>query len=182
MIIRRLVPADATAYVALRLRVLREYPEAFTSSDDEEAARPLAWTEARLTARDVPAKFVLGACSERGELLGSVALSVEERRKQRHKALLFGMFTAPQARGRGVGRALLGECLAQALAIPDLEQVILTVTEGNAAEKLYAAVGFVRFGVEPRAIRHAGEYFAKVHMVLDLRPLRASVPGPRPAR
>jgi RimJ/RimL family protein N-acetyltransferase len=165
VLIRRLAAADAEPYLALRQRMLREHPDAFTSSHDEEARRALAWTESRLTAQEAPPKFVLGAFSDDGALIGSVGLSGEERQKQRHKALLFGMFTAPEARGHGVGRALLHECLAQAAASPFLEQVILTVTEGNAAEKLYAAAGFERFGVEPRAIQVEGRYFGKVHMV-----------------
>jgi RimJ/RimL family protein N-acetyltransferase len=149
--------------------MLREEPHAFTSSHDEEALKPLSWTQARLTASDAPpVKFVLGAFSEAGELIGSVGLSVEERRKQRHKALLFGMFTATEARNKGVGRALLAECLERASRIPGLEQVNLSVTDGNAAERLYASVGFVRFGLEPRALNCDGEYFGKVHMVLRL--------------
>lgn len=73
--------------------------------------------------------------------------------EERHKGHLFGMFTAPEARNRGVGSALIEACLADAALIPGLEQVTLTVTEGNPAERLYAAAGFQRFGVEPRAIR-----------------------------
>jgi RimJ/RimL family protein N-acetyltransferase len=165
VLIRRLGAADAQAYLALRQRMLREHPEAFTSSHDEEARRPISWTESRLTAQDSPLKFVLGAFSDDGALVGSVGLSAEERQKQRHKALLFGMFTATEARGQGIGRALLDECLAQAVASPMIEQIILTVTEGNAAEKLYAAAGFERFGVEPRAIQCEGRYFGKVHMM-----------------
>jgi RimJ/RimL family protein N-acetyltransferase len=165
VLIRRLTAADAKPYLSLRLGMLREHPDAFTSSHDEEARRPIAWTEARLTAEEAPLKFVLGAFSEDGALTGSVGLSGEEREKQRHKALLFGMFTAPEARGKGVGRALLMECIAQAQTAPPLEQIILTVTEGNAAERLYVAAGFQRFGVEPRAIRSGGNYYGKVHMV-----------------
>lgn len=149
--------------------MLREQPHAFTSSYEEEARKPLSWTKARLQASDAPpARFVLGAFPGDGLLVGSVGLSVEEKAKQRHKALLFGMFTAPEHRNRGVGRALLAACLDRASRIPGLEQVNLTVTEGNAAERLYASAGFQRFGVEPRAIKCDGEYYGKVHMVLRL--------------
>lgn len=164
MKIRLLAPADAQAYHELRLRMLREHPEAFTSSFEEESAKPLSWVQERLAARTAPpAKVVLGAFSPEGRLLGSVGLSGEAREKQRHKAVLFGMFTATDARGQGVGKALLAECLEQARALR-LEHVVLTVTEGNPAERLYAAAGFVRFGVEPRAIRVAGKFYGKVHM------------------
>jgi RimJ/RimL family protein N-acetyltransferase len=170
MEIRLLNEADAESYGDLRLRMLREHPHAFTSSHDEEALKPLSWVQERLKAREVsPVKFVLGAFSETGGLLGSVGLSVEEKLKQRHKALLFGMFTATEERHKGVGRALLAECLNRASRVPELEQINLTVTEGNAAERLYASVGFERFGIERRAIKCDGEYYGKVHMVLRLK-------------
>jgi RimJ/RimL family protein N-acetyltransferase len=170
MEIRLLNEADAESYCDLRLRMLREQPHAFTSSHDEEALKPLSWTQARLKASEVsPVKFVLGAFSETDRLLGSVGLSVEEKLKQRHKALLFGMFTATEERNKGIGRALLMECLDRASRVPGLEQINLTVTEGNAAERLYASVGFDRFGIEPRAIKCDGKYYGKVHMVLRLK-------------
>ena len=78
------------------------------------------------------------------------------------------MFTTPEERNKGIGRTLLDACLARAAAIADLEQINLTVTEGNAAERLYASVGFQRFGVEPRAIKCDGRYYGKVHMALYL--------------
>lgn len=167
--VRRLTAADAATYRELRLRMLRAHPDAFTSSYDEEERKPLTWVEQRLAARDQPASIVLGAFLPGEVLVGSVGLSAGEREKERHIGHLFGIFTAPEARNRGVGSALIEACLADAALIPGLEQVTLTVTEGNPAERLYAAAGFQRFGVEPRAIRVGDVYFGKVHMVLLLK-------------
>ena len=47
-VIRRLMPDDAGEYRTLRLRALRDPPDAFTSSFEEEQLRPLAWAQARL--------------------------------------------------------------------------------------------------------------------------------------
>lgn len=172
MEIRLLTESDAEAYGHLRLRMLREHPEAFVSSHEEEVLKPLSWTQDRLKASEVsPVRFVLGAFSEAGRLLGSVGLSVEEKLKQRHKAFLFGMFTAPEERNKGIGRALLVDCLGRAERVPGLEQVYLTVTGGNAAEQLYASVGFERFGMEQRALKCDGKYYPKIYMVLALRGL-----------
>ena len=45
----------------------------------------------------------------------------------------------------------------------------LHVTVGNeAAERLYRALGFRRYGVEERALRIAGRFFDEAMMVLDL--------------
>ena len=168
MQIRQLERNDASPYHVLRLRMLRTYPDAFTSSYEEDSLKPLAWAEKRITqGKESPHDFVLGAFADSGEMIGSVGLAVETRMKQRHKALLFGMYVAPEAGSQGVGRALLSACLDRARGIPGLEQVYLTVTATNdRARKLYEAAGFAIFGVEERAIKVGNEYFAKAHMVL----------------
>ena len=177
MHIRELAPSDVDQYTALRLRMLREYSEAFTSSFDEEAIKPLTWAQKRISpGDDAPHDFVLGAFSEDGTLIGSIGLAVESRCKQRHKALLFGMFVAPEEMSAGVGRGLLDACLDRARCIPDLEQINLTVTATNArAMRLYEAAGFRTFGMEERALKIGGAYHTKAHMVMCL------VPSPKPA-
>jgi RimJ/RimL family protein N-acetyltransferase len=169
MQIRELTREDAAGYYALRLRMLREHPEAFTSSFEEESKKPLAWAERRIApGEEAPHNFVLGAYSEAGELVGTVGFSVEARMKQRHKGLLFGMYVAPEAASHGIGRALLAACLHRARGVPQVEQINLTVTAANErARRLYEAAGFRSFGVEERAIRVGGAYHSKVYMVLQ---------------
>lgn len=166
MEIRRLAPADAEAYRALRLRGLAGHPDAFTSSLDEEARRPLADTLARLQpdgAEIVWGAFVAAA------LAGFAGLARERRAKNRHKAVVFGMYVAPEHTGAGVGAALLARVVDEARRMPGLEQLVLTVTDNNArALRLYERQGFRSFGVEPRAIRVDGDYFGKNHMILLL--------------
>ena len=170
MQIRELAASDAAQYTELRLRMLREYSEAFTSSFEEDSVKSLAWVQQRLApGKDAPHNFVLGAFSEDGTLIGSVGLSVEVRSKQRHKGLLFGMYVAPEQMSRGVGRALLDACLHRAQDIPAFEQINLTVTATNArAVRLYEAAGFRIFGVEERALKIDGAYHPKAHMVIYL--------------
>lgn len=168
--VRRLGPADALAYHALRLRGLTEYPLAFTSSAEEEAARPLDWSAQRLTgAPQRPNDWFLGAFVD-GQLQGLVGLQGRYRPKERHNATVVGLFVAPEASGRGLGRALMAELLQGAGARPELLQLDLTVTEGNArAQALYVSLGFTVYGVLPRAVRVDGRDYAKIHMVCPLR-------------
>jgi RimJ/RimL family protein N-acetyltransferase len=168
--IRQLGPEDAVIYRALRLRMLREHPEAFASSFEAEAAKPLSWAQSRLTPSiGAPRKFVLGAFAAGAELIGSVGLAVEEREKEWHKGFVFGMFVAPEAGARGVGRALLAECIRMARRVPGLELLTLTVTSSNLrALRFYEAAGFRAFGIEERAIKVSGRYYPMAHMVLDL--------------
>jgi ribosomal protein S18 acetylase RimI-like enzyme len=168
--IRLLAPEDALFYRALRLRALREHPEAFTSSFEEEAVRPLGWSETRLGADPTrPHDFFLGAFLE-GALVGMVGLQGRYRAKERHNASVVGMFVAPEAGGLGLGRALMQDLLERARALAALEQLYLTVTQGNErAQALYERCGFLVYGVLPRAIKVDGDDCAKVHMVLRLR-------------
>jgi RimJ/RimL family protein N-acetyltransferase len=170
MRVRELAPGDAAPYAELRLRMLREYSEAFTSSFEEDSVKPLVWAQQRIVpGKDAPHDFVLGAFAEDGALIGSVGLAVQGRTKQRHKALLFGMYVAPEQMAHGIGRALLDACLDRARSIPGLEQINLTVTITSArAVRFYEAAGFRIFGVEERALKIDGAYHPNAHMVLYL--------------
>ena len=164
--IRQLTPADAAAFQALRLRSLRESPEAFGSSYDEEVSRPLTAVAERLEATRTPtAKVVFGAFTN-GALVGVVGCVQESRVKARHKAVIWGMYVAPEARGQGVGRALLDRAVAEARAWPNVERIILsTVERATAAHALYRSAGFTPYAREADAFRQSGrsdtlEYFA----------------------
>ena len=164
MIVRMLGPADATLYRSLRLRALREHPDAFTSSYAEDREQPVEAAAQRLAAHPFWGAY------RHAELYGFVGLERELRAKNRHKATVMGMYVAPEAAGQGVARALLDALLAHARA-NGVESLVLTVTEGNErAQRLYASAGFRSFGIEPDAIRVAGRSHAKNHMHLNLAP------------
>jgi GNAT superfamily N-acetyltransferase len=163
--IRQLTPADAPIYRAFRLRGLREHPDAFTSSFEEEATRPLVVTEQRLAAGGDTC--ILRAFDD-DVLAGAVGLTRETRRKSAHKGTLIAMYVQPELARRGIGRALVAAIIAHART-SGLEQLVLTVTASNVhARTLYASAGFATFGVEPRAIAVDGVYYAKEHMTMRL--------------
>ena len=166
MQIRLLLPADADAYRRLRLRALREHPEAFTSSHEAEALRAPEWHAQRLAGTDTQ---FWGAWAD-GQLFGVVGVDREQRVKNRHKGTVVGLYVAPEFKGLHAGRALLEAAVAQA-RIAGIELLVLTVTAGNdAALHLYERLGFRSFGVEPRAIKVGGQPFDKNHMFLELAP------------
>ena len=170
IVIRQLLADDAGPYRALRLRALREFPQAFTSSHEEESGKPLEWSERRLEPDPQRPHDVFMGAFESDTLCAMAGLQGRYRAKERHNATVVGMYVAPECAGKGIGAALLQGLINRAHSMPDLEQIDLTVTAGNGhAQALYRRCGFVDYGRLERAIRVDGEYFAKLHMVLVLR-------------
>ena len=158
--LRRLGPADAPRYRALRLAGLRAFPHAFRPDAEEALAQPLSWAEQRLAR---PGEYWFGAFDGE-ELVGAVCLRTQEGRKIRHSASLNALVVDPSRQRRGIGAALVAHLLGFARGLGYLRQLTLTVHDGNtAAERLYDAFGFREFGREPDAFLHDGKYYAKQH-------------------
>ena len=169
MRIARLQASDAAEYRRLMLLAYEQAADAFTSTAAERANEPEAFWVRRI-ADPTGLSAAFGAFDAHG-LVGTVALEFSAKPKTLHKALVIGMFVAPEARGTGAARELLQAALACARQRPGIRLLTLTVTEGNEpAIRLYQRAGFDAFGVEPLAILTPGGYRGKVHMALDLAP------------
>lgn len=170
--LRRLAPADAAIYQALRLSALKETPAAYGSSYDEEKDAPTSMIEGILADR--PDRATFGAFRA-GKLVGLVSLAREGLHNTAHKGLVWGMYVRPDARGHGVGRELLLEAIALARQMPGLLQVNLAVGATNLpALRLYESVGFRAFGIEAGAMLVQGQPVDEIHMQLRLAPLDGS--------
>lgn len=164
--IRILNPEDASALSALRLRALREHPEAFATSEAEELERSPEETVQRISPG--PSQVTLGAF-EGSELVGMAALVRSARPKQQHWATLTAMYVLPEARGNGFGQALLDHVIQIALEW-GVSDVALAVTVGNeAARSLYSSAGFLSYGVEPRSLMVERRFYDVELMNLQLR-------------
>jgi len=170
MEIRLLDRHDASTYQALRLQALRDSPQAFSASVEDEADRSVDAVAARLVPAADGSVCTLGIFVD-GELAGFVALLHPQRAKLCHGAELAGMYVAPAHRQRGCGAALLRAAIAHARAIAGVRQLGLSVNATNTAAKaLYRAMGFVGWGVQPQALQIAGVFHDEEHMQLRLAP------------
>jgi ribosomal protein S18 acetylase RimI-like enzyme len=164
--IRRLTAHDIDDYRRIRLASLQASPEAFGATYEATSGRPLAFFEQRLT------ECAIYGAYDGAVIVGTVCLIPETGPKDRHKGHLTGMYVAPEARRQGVGARLIDALIADANEI--VEQIMLSVVVGNAsAITLYERLGFVAYGVEPRALKVADAYFDEILMVKFL--------GDRPA-
>jgi RimJ/RimL family protein N-acetyltransferase len=171
MLIRILTANDAAAYQALRLRGLRESPEAFGSTYEGEVDTPLEQIAERLSHGAAGDDVIFGAFEDDGgALVGLAGVRRGTSLKTRHRAGVWGMYVAPEARGRGVGHALVSALIAHARSQEGVDRLVLGVESGNeAARALYHAVGFVTYGMEPQAYKLDGRYWDSEMMTLDLR-------------
>jgi ribosomal protein S18 acetylase RimI-like enzyme len=168
--IRALAAADLAAYKRLRDVTLAAEPEAFTS-DAAEALSKSAQSYLPRLGLDRPegGQFTLGAFFGAEHLVGAVTCEREVRVKGRHIGEIVGMMVLAEARGQGVGRRLLADCIALARRASGMEMLTLSVTATNqTAVGLYQRAGFARYGTLVHAIKIGGQYHDKDLMVLNL--------------
>ncbi len=161
--IRLLTPGEAVLYREIRLEGLKQAPDAFSSTFEREDAMPLSWFEERMVKGKVFAVFVDGT------LMGVAGYRPQEGTKVCHKALLWGMYLRPAARGLGLGERLIEAIAAHACS--RVEQLQLGVADGNeAALRLYRKTGFSEYGREMKALKEDGVYIDEILMVRFLKP------------
>ncbi|MBV9927559.1 MAG: GNAT family N-acetyltransferase [Acidobacteria bacterium] len=168
MQVREITALEVELLHSFRLRALTESPEAFGATYEEESRLPLE--EVRSRFRRTDDEFVIGAFEDGGELIGVAGFFRQKLQKLRHKGAIYGMYVAPGARGRGVGKALLSRLIERSRAVAGLEQLTLgVVTVNEAARSLYRSQGFQTYALERGAMKQGGEYYDVEHMSLWLK-------------
>lgn len=163
--IRNLTSSDAVAYASLRRHVAIESSIGLGLTFDEELARPVQEFANQLASP--PPNLFLGAFD--GDTLVATAgiARPTSRASAAHKAVLWGVLTAPSHRGRSLARELSMRAIEHAFA-SSARRVYLSVYLPNEwAVRLYESLGFVVTGVEPEVIKLHGVYHDIQHMSLS---------------
>lgn len=174
MIIRALRRSDAQIFQTHRLAALREAPESFGSTYEEDALLPLDVVADRIAESTVTPRRVVFGAFDGDIIVGFVGCMQDHKLKSRHKAVVWGTYVKPSARGRGVGRALLSQLITYVSGWEHLERLTLTVVErAHAARALYRAAGFEPFGREVDGLRQDGVSETVEYLALRLPTLPA---------
>jgi ribosomal protein S18 acetylase RimI-like enzyme len=162
--IRRIEAGEGPALRDLRLRALRDAPDAFTVTYEEGLALPDAyWTEWATELAEGGASFGLAAKHD-GRWIGMAV--GDPHRDHPGEAGLFAMWVDPAARGAGVARALVEGVVAWARSA-GFPAIWLRVTVSNdAAVRLYTRCGFTDEG--RRLPLREGSDIVTMSMKMDL--------------
>jgi ribosomal protein S18 acetylase RimI-like enzyme len=165
--IRPLTRADGPSFRALRLEGLRLAPEAFTAAYEDEVTRSDEDFCRRIP--EAPPSVLFGGFMD-GTLVALTGLSIHAGAKDRHKGMIWGVYVSPAGRGQGLARRLLDAAIVHARKVDGLELLHLGVGATNdPAKAVYAAAGFVTYGLERHALKLAdGRYIDEELRVLEL--------------
>ncbi|MEM7656355.1 MAG: GNAT family N-acetyltransferase [Bacteroidota bacterium] len=137
-------------------------------------AAPDIHIDRKQTRKDLAAKhaanFILGYFppgeSKAGGMVGFLRQS---GLKRQHLGWIWGMYVSPQQRSKGVGRALMNECLLRAKPLQGIERILLSVTDHSpAALALYLSLGFEEYAREPDALRWQGTSMTEIFLAMEL--------------
>lgn len=137
-------PTEWSRVRAVRLRALRDAPDAFWSTFDEERDDPPEQWRERLARADAVTFLGVVDDADAGIAVGA------PHHADPDDAGLYAMWVAPEARGRGLGDALVAAVVSWATdaGYPILR---LEVADANAAAvALYARAGFAPTGAVSR--------------------------------
>jgi acetyltransferase len=152
--IRRLSAADARSVQHRLAAILQDAVHNGASVGylaplvEEEA---LAYWSSVIAALDGPHRILLVA-EVAGEIAGTVQLVLEPRPNSTHRAEVSKLLVHSTYQRRGIGAMLMRRVEGEAHAA-DRSLLVLDTQTGEAAERLYRMVGYVRTGVVPNYAR-----------------------------
>lgn len=166
--VRALPESEIPAYVELRKEMLLETPWAFLASPEEDVGSDPIRLGERL-AQPQNRIFVAEETGKPGRFLSAAGVIRQARPKVRHRAGIWGVYTSPVARGKGLARGVMEAAIACARSWEGVRRVGLSVSaRGAAARSLYRSLGFEEWGIEPEALGVEGELIDEHYLDLEL--------------
>ncbi len=162
MRVRLLNAGDLDAYRALRLEMLNDSPWAYGSSPGDDIVEHPGMLESN-AAQDGQAIVLIE--DPTGALVCAAGVMRKQRVKFRHRAMIWGVYTTPKARGKGCARSAMEHAMGIARSWDGIRHLDIGVSS-NAPEALalYESLGFVRWGREPGAVCIDGVEYDELYL------------------
>jgi len=165
IIIRKLQPHESALYREVRLSCLKNVPEYFGSTYEEEILNPKFMFETFIE-NDSPDHIMFGAFDDE-RLIGITGFNRMARQRAMHRGEVVQVYVDSNYRGQNIGEKLIRRVLEYAFTLDGIEQVQLSVIAGNqTAIKLYEKVGFKTFGVQLQYFKVGDAYMDQQFMQL----------------
>lgn len=153
---------DWELYKNIRLYAVKESPQAFGTTFEEELAMPESEWKRRMGLNMFFAK-------KKGRIIGMCGAVREQREKLKHHALIISVYVTPEERNKGVATQLLKTLIQKMKSNENLQKLILHVTtEQTEAINLYKKFGFHITGIMENEYRIDGKSYDQYIMSLFL--------------
>jgi RimJ/RimL family protein N-acetyltransferase len=164
--VRAIGPEELDAWWDLRLRGLRDHPDAFGA--DYKASKVRGPEHLRPSTRKGGGSRLFAAFTDTGQLVAQAAVARQDG-KRSHIAMIYSVHTDAGYRGLGLSKALIARAVEYCRALPGVRQVGISVNSRNLpAIAVYKGAGFVAWGTEPRALATGDGFHDEIHMTLML--------------
>lgn len=152
--------SEWAAYKKLRLDALKAEPQAYGKSYEELAARPDTYWQQRLAEAQRGERMLLFAKLD-GAVVGVVAAASEDGEKIKHRVHVDEVYVIPEARGKGIARALMEALEKHCLDLGYVVVLSLNVSHvQTAARALYESLGYKKIGTIEKDIHIGDTYYS----------------------
>ena len=165
IIIRKLQPHESGIYREVRLACLKNVPQYFGSTYEEEILNPKLMFETFI--EDASPDHMMFGAFDNEQLIGITGFNRMARQRAMHRGEIVQVYVDSSYRGQNIGEQLIRRALEYAFTLDGIEQVQLSVIANyQAAIKLYEKLGFKTFGLQPRYFKVGDTYLDQQFMQL----------------
>lgn len=167
IVYQQLSAADYVEYRRVRLESLRQYPDCFGSTYEEEFHLNSLKLDRSIKEAD-DYNFAMGAFTQDKKLIGLCGLITDMRVKTRHRSEIIHVFVDRQYGNQGVGKKLLQLTIDKAFHTEETKMIMLGVVHtNNNAVKLYKQLDFTEYGKLEKYFKSGDKYFTQLFLQLS---------------
>jgi RimJ/RimL family protein N-acetyltransferase len=165
ILIRKVRPGESAIYREVRLACLKNVPQFFGSTYEEQVLHPKFQFETFI--EDGSPDHVMFGAFDGEQLIGITGFNRMARQRAMHRGEIVQVYVDSNYRGQNIGEQLIRRTLDYAFTLDGIEQVQLSVIASNkTAIRLYEKLGFRAFGIQPRYFKVGDEYLDQQFMQL----------------